>query len=190
MVKQFHLVGLAGVGMSALAQVLLAQGCRVSGSDRYLDAGGSLDVLEKLRAAGVQLRAQDGSGVTEGLTGLVVSSAIEPDNPDLDTSQTWVDAIRAHGIHNNMFIAAINRVGCEDADTNLPVQYDHMNFYGRSFLSNTWGEVLVEGSRDKDEVIVCEVDFDEIKKSRDILQFHRDRRVDSYAEILQKQCTD
>src|SRR5450759_578195 len=79
----YHLVGIAGVGMSALAQVLLAQGCRVSGSDRYLDAGRSLDVLEKLRAAGVQLRAQDGNGVTADLTGLVVSSAIEADNPDL-----------------------------------------------------------------------------------------------------------
>ncbi|MCG2661424.1 MAG: Mur ligase domain-containing protein [Kiritimatiellae bacterium] len=89
MVKQFHLVGLAGVGMSALAQVLLAQGCRVSGSDRQLDAGRSLDVLEKLRAAGVQLRSQDGSGVTEGLTGLVVSSAIEADNPDIAAARRW-----------------------------------------------------------------------------------------------------
>ncbi len=81
--SSYHLVGLAGVGMSALAQVLLAQGCLVSGSDRYLDAGRSMDVLEKLRLAGVQLNRQDGSGVISGLTGLVVSSAIEADNPDL-----------------------------------------------------------------------------------------------------------
>lgn len=81
--SSYHLVGLAGVGMSALAQVLLAQGCRVSGSDRQLDAGRSLDVLEKLRAAGVQICSQDGNGVTAGLTGLVVSSAIESDNPDI-----------------------------------------------------------------------------------------------------------
>ena len=83
MVKQFHLVGIAGVGMNALAQVLLAQGCRVSGSDRQLDAGRSLDVLEKLRAAGARLGPQNGSGVTADLTGLVVSSAIEADNPDI-----------------------------------------------------------------------------------------------------------
>jgi N-carbamoylputrescine amidase len=114
----------------------------------------------------------------------------EPDNPDLDTSQPWVDGVRAHGIHNNMFIAAINRVGREDADTTAPIEYDHMNFYGRSFISNTWGEVLVEGSRDQDEVIVCEIDFDEIKRSRDILQFHRDRRVDSYGELSQKVITE
>ncbi|MFH1970010.1 MAG: Mur ligase domain-containing protein [Verrucomicrobiota bacterium] len=85
--SSYHLVGLAGVGMSALAQVLLAQGYRVSGSDRFLDAGRSLDVLEKLRSAGVQLRFQDGNGVTAGLTGLVVSSAIEADNPDLTAAR-------------------------------------------------------------------------------------------------------
>jgi len=82
-INSYHLVGIAGVGMNALAQVLLAQGCRVSGSDRYLDTGRSLDVLDKLRAAGATLMSQDGSGVTDGLTGLVISSAIEADNPDI-----------------------------------------------------------------------------------------------------------
>lgn len=81
--SSYHLVGLAGVGMNALAQVLLAQGCQVSGSDRYLDSGRSLDVLEKLRSAGVRLSPQDGRGVTADLTALVASSAIEADNPDL-----------------------------------------------------------------------------------------------------------
>ena len=106
----------------------------------------------------------------------------EPDNPDLDTSQPWVDAIRAHGIHNNMFIAAINRVGREDEDSDNPAK-GFMNFYGRSFISNTWGELLAEGSRKYDEIITAEIDLAEIKRSRDILQFHRDRRPDSYGEL-------
>ncbi len=80
--------------MSALAQVLLAQGCRVSGSDRYLDRGQDLPgfaeglrpgtpVLDKLRRAGVELVPQDGSGVRADSAGVVVSTAIEPDNPDV-----------------------------------------------------------------------------------------------------------
>ncbi|MBI2441742.1 MAG: UDP-N-acetylmuramate--alanine ligase [Lentisphaerae bacterium] len=81
--SSYHLSGIAGAGMNALAQVLLAQGCRVSGSDRYLDAGQDLEVLKKLRAAGVSLTPQDGSGVQAGLRALVVSTAIEPDNPDI-----------------------------------------------------------------------------------------------------------
>lgn len=79
----YHVAGVAGVGMSALAQVLLAQGARVSGSDRYLDRGEDLAVLDKLRRAGVTLVPQDGSGVRPDTAGVIVSTAIEPDNPDV-----------------------------------------------------------------------------------------------------------
>lgn len=79
----YHLVGVGGVGMSALAQLLHALGCRVSGSDRYYDQGRELDVLKKLRLLGVNLTAQDGRAITKDLDAVVVSSAIENDNPDL-----------------------------------------------------------------------------------------------------------
>ncbi|WP_235615749.1 carbon-nitrogen hydrolase [Brevibacillus reuszeri] len=104
----------------------------------------------------------------------------EPDHPDLDTSQSWMDAIKAHGIHNGMFIAAVNRVGREDATDGS----GHMTFYGRSFLSNPLGQILIESKTNEDEVLVQEIDLNEIKRTRDILQFHRDRRPDSYSEIL------
>lgn len=78
-----HLVGVAGAGMSALAQVLLAEGRRVTGSDRHCDAGRDLDVVAKLRRAGVGFLPQDGSGVAPGTAVVVVSTAIEKDNPDL-----------------------------------------------------------------------------------------------------------
>ncbi len=79
----YHLVGVSGVGMSALAQALLAGGYTVSGSDRDLDRGLDLEVNRKLRAAGVRFVPQDGSGVGAGLRGVVVSTAIEKDNPEL-----------------------------------------------------------------------------------------------------------
>lgn len=80
----YHLAGVAGVGMSALAEFLLGRGCRVTGSDRDLDSGRDLPVFLTLRRAGVGLRPQDGSGVRERPDALVVSSAIEGGNPDLD----------------------------------------------------------------------------------------------------------
>ncbi|MFZ5632754.1 MAG: carbon-nitrogen hydrolase [Bacillota bacterium] len=104
----------------------------------------------------------------------------EPDNPDLDTSQTWMDAIRGHGIHNNFYVCACNRVGREDAVDGS----GFMEFYGRSFVSDPWGKLLVEGKRNEEDLIIAELDLDEIKRARDILQFHRDRRVDSYSELL------
>lgn len=79
----YHLVGVGGVGMSALAQLLVAAGCRVSGSDRYHDQGREIDVLKKLRSLGVNLVAQDGSAVRDNTTAVIVSTAIENDNLDI-----------------------------------------------------------------------------------------------------------
>jgi len=80
--NHFHLAGIGGVGMSALAQALLDQGFNVSGSDRLLDSGDETDVLQRLRRQGVRLFPQDGGGVGEA-SRLIVSSAVEQDNPDV-----------------------------------------------------------------------------------------------------------
>lgn len=85
--KHVHVVGVAGVGMSALAQALLADGCDVSGSDRFLDQGEDLDVLQRLSAAGVRLVPQDGSAITQSTASVAVSTAIEKENPDLAAAE-------------------------------------------------------------------------------------------------------
>ncbi|HRR34708.1 MAG TPA: Mur ligase domain-containing protein [Kiritimatiellia bacterium] len=84
---EIHIAGIGGVGMSALAQALLDQGEPVSGSDRLLDAGDETDTLACLAAQGVRLCRQDGSGVTPHTARLVVSTAIEPDNPEVLRAQ-------------------------------------------------------------------------------------------------------
>ena len=79
-----HLVGIGGVGMSALAQAYLDVGYAVSGADRSLRADGRrTPVLEALATEGVRLFPDDGSGVGVGPDRLVVSTAIEDTNPDL-----------------------------------------------------------------------------------------------------------
>ncbi len=83
----YHITGAAGVGMNAIAQMLAFRGCTVSGSDRYLDQGKTMDVLERLERAGVRLTPQDGSGVTPATNGVVVSTAIEADNPDVQKAK-------------------------------------------------------------------------------------------------------
>jgi N-carbamoylputrescine amidase len=77
-----------------------------------------------------------------------------------------------------MFIAAVNRVGREESNEGF------MDFYGRSFISDHWGKVITQSETKESEVIAAELDMDEIKKARNILQFHRDRRVDMYGDIL------
>ncbi len=81
-----HIVGVGGVGMSAVAHLLRAQGLTVTGSDRETDRGGLTPSLERLVRAGVYLVPQDGSGITTSTTSVIVSTAIEADNPDLATA--------------------------------------------------------------------------------------------------------
>ncbi len=85
--KSCHLVGVAGVGMNALAQALKGDGWDVGGSDRYQDQGQDLDVIRKLKEAGIRFHPQDGSGITGNTDAVVVSTAIEKDNPDIAAAE-------------------------------------------------------------------------------------------------------
>jgi len=77
-----HVSGVGGVGMNAVAQLLLAAGCRVTGSDRFLDQGTRLPVLDILERAGVELVPQDGTALSAETRALVISTAVEADNPE------------------------------------------------------------------------------------------------------------
>ena len=70
-------IGVAGTGMSALAQYLQGIGKNVSGSDRYFREGEFNETKEKLEAEGVKCFLQDGSGINEKTDLVVVSTAIE-----------------------------------------------------------------------------------------------------------------
>jgi UDP-N-acetylmuramate--alanine ligase len=74
--------GIGGSGMLPLASIVRASGAKVSGSDRSLDAGRTPQKFDYLRSLGIQLFAQDGSGLQPGMT-LVTSAAVEPTVPDV-----------------------------------------------------------------------------------------------------------
>lgn len=81
--SSLHFAGIMGSGMSAIAQYLAWSGCEVTGSDRIASSGEMRDSLEKLERCGCRIFPQDGSGVTAGTEVLVISTAIEEDNPDI-----------------------------------------------------------------------------------------------------------
>lgn len=79
-----HLVGIGGVGMSALAQALLDAGGTVTGADRALGGSGARPgVLATLARAGVRLFPDDGSGIGPDTARVIVSTAVEETNRDL-----------------------------------------------------------------------------------------------------------
>lgn len=75
--KNVFFIGIAGVGMSAIAQYLAGIGKKVSGSDRYFKEGEFNDTKEKLEAEGIQCFLQNGEGITHETDLVVVSTAIE-----------------------------------------------------------------------------------------------------------------
>ena len=70
-------IGIAGTGMSALAQYLQGIGKNVSGSDRYFKEGEFNETKDKLEAEGILCFLQDGSGITGSTDLIVISTAIE-----------------------------------------------------------------------------------------------------------------
>jgi beta-ureidopropionase len=89
----------------------------------------------------------------------------------------WKIEQPAHAVANGYFIAAINRVGTE-----APWNIGH--FYGTSYFCNPRGQIITEASRDKDEVLTADLDLDQIKEVRQTWQFFRDRRPDSYGDLI------
>ncbi|HRQ63582.1 MAG TPA: nitrilase-related carbon-nitrogen hydrolase [Xanthomonadaceae bacterium] len=83
----------------------------------------------------------------------------------------------AHAVANAYFVGAINRVGTE-APWNIG------EFYGQSYFCNPRGQIVAEASRDRDELVTAELDLDQIREVRNIWQFYRDRRPDSYGDLV------
>lgn len=81
--KSYFFCGVGGSGMMPLALILKGQGHEVAGSDRSLDSGHTAPKFEWLRAHGIGLHAQDGSGVTRADQIVVASTAVESTVPDI-----------------------------------------------------------------------------------------------------------
>ena len=82
----------------------------------------------------------------------------------------------AHAAANGYFVGAINRVGTE-APWNIG------EFYGSSYFANPRGKIIAQASPDKDELVTADLNFDEIREVRDLWQFYRDRRPETYSEL-------
>ncbi len=99
----------------------------------------------------------------------------ENDTDKKQFSSAWKTIQRSHAIANGCFVASINRVGKEDASS----------FWGGSFIAGPFGEILAEGG-ESEEIITAEIDLSTIESQRQIWPFFRDRRIDSYENILKR----
>jgi N-carbamoylputrescine amidase len=84
----------------------------------------------------------------------------------------------AHAVANAYFVGAINRVGHEQP-------WDIGEFYGQSYFCDPRGQFLASGSRDQTELVTAELDLDKIREVRNVWQFYRDRRPETYGGLVE-----
>ena len=81
--QHLHFIGIGGISMSGLAEILLGEGFQISGSDSSVSP-----LTRKLEQKGaVIFIGQSAENITEGIDCVVYSAAIRPDNPELVAAQ-------------------------------------------------------------------------------------------------------
>ena len=90
----------------------------------------------------------------------------------------WQTIQRSHAVANGVHVVSVNRVGFE--------QNGAMKFWGGSFVANPFGRLLSQASHDNEEVMVVEIDTQKTDSYRTHWPFMRDRRIDSYGDIVKR----
>ena len=95
-----------------------------------------------------------------------------------DSSSAWQRVMQGHAAANIVPVVASNRIGSET------VKDQTNGFYGKSFICDRTGKIISEASKDKEEIIIAEIDIEENHLFRRNWGLFRDRRVDLYKELL------
>jgi len=90
----------------------------------------------------------------------------------------WQTIQRSHAVANGVHVVSVNRVGLE--------QNGAMKFWGGSFVANPFGRLLSQASHDNEEVMVVDIDTQKTDSYRTHWPFMRDRRIDSYGDIVKR----
>jgi beta-ureidopropionase len=101
-------------------------------------------------------------------------------NPSATSSyarHAWELEQPAQALANGYFLAAINRVGIEEPLSSV-------RFFGSSYICSPRGEILVRASEDRDQFAAADLDLDLITEAKEVWQFFRDRRPDTYQELM------
>ena len=92
----------------------------------------------------------------------------------------WEIIQRSHAVANGCYVAVVNRVGHEK------LAGRGIEFWGRSFVAGTSGEILARASASAEEILFAPVDLDRVDDTRTHWPFLRDRRIDAYADLTQR----
>ncbi len=95
----------------------------------------------------------------------------------------WQTIQRSHAIANGLPVLSVNRVGFEASPD---LHASGIQFWGTSFVAGPQGELLSQGSTEKEEIIVAELNMERSESIRRIWPFLRDRRIDAYGDLTKR----
>ncbi|WP_428737543.1 N-carbamoylputrescine amidase [Sulfurimonas sp.] len=98
----------------------------------------------------------------------------------LDSKDHWQRVQMGHAATNTIPVVAANRIGLEKGES------CELTFYGSSFITDYTGQKIAEASRDKEEIIYGDFDFEENAKQREYWGLIRDRRPSMYAKLCEE----
>ncbi|MDD4603063.1 MAG: carbon-nitrogen hydrolase [Bacteroidales bacterium] len=101
-------------------------------------------------------------------------SASQKETLNKEQYEAWQIIQRSHAIANGVYVVSVNRTGKEGA----------MNFWGGSFVSGPFGELLYQAPHEEEDIHVAHLDLTKIDEIRVHWPFLRDRRIDSYGPVL------
>ncbi len=88
----------------------------------------------------------------------------------------WETVQRGHAVANGCFLAAVNRTGIEE----------QTEFWGQSFVTNPYGQIVAKAAVDREEILISECSLRQVEDFRRIWPFFRDRRIDTYAPLTKR----
>ncbi len=103
----------------------------------------------------------------------------EPEEPELDSRDSWQRVMVGHAVANAVGVVAANRVGSEGESGNA------ITFYGSSFVCDSRGDKLSELGRDETGIALAALDLEKIRRVRASMGFFRDRRPGLYRSLTE-----
>ena len=92
----------------------------------------------------------------------------------------WTTIQQAHAVANSIPVLCCNRTGHEQDPSS---QSEGIDFWGSSFVTGPQGEIVVQASTDREEILMTEIDLARSEKVRRIWPYFRDRRIDGYHDL-------
>lgn len=119
---------------------------------------------------------------------LIYPTAIGWESSDADEEKerqlnAWMTVQRGHAVANGLPVIAVNRVGHEPDPSG---QTRGITFWGNSFVAGPQGEILWRAESDKEVSSVIDIDRKRTENVRRWWPFLRDRRIESYSEIVKR----